>query len=266
LVLSKSKVALDDSYSVTASGFSPGENVRFSWTGPTEGEMGVFPANSDGSTTHGGILERDPPGNYTLTVTGLTSKRSASARLQVVTGTGTAQLRLSKSQVALGDTYFIIIWGFSPGENLRFYWTGPTEGVMGVFPADSAGSKSHGPIFERHPPGTYTIAVTGLTSGRSTSAELQVVTGDTREARLMLSTPQVAIGDSYFATAWGFLPGETLRFSRMGPTEGVIGTAPADSDGSTARRITDTMSRGDYTIMVTGLTSGRTASAALQVG
>jgi actin-like ATPase involved in cell morphogenesis len=94
-------------------------------------------------------------------------------------GTGTARLTLSKSQVALGETYFATASGFSPRENLRFFWTGQTagqtNGVMGVFPADSNGSKSHGPIFERDPLGNYTITVTGLTSKRTASAGLQVV-------------------------------------------------------------------------------------------
>ena len=94
-------------------------------------------------------------------------------------GTDTARLMLSKSQVALGDTYFATASGFSPGENLRFVWTGQTagqtNGVMGVFPADSNGSKSHGPIVERDPLGNYTITVTGLTSRRSAPAGLQVV-------------------------------------------------------------------------------------------
>lgn len=94
-------------------------------------------------------------------------------------GTGTARLMLSKPQVALGDTYFATASGFSPGENLRFFWTGQTagqtNGVMGIFPADSNGSESHGPIFERDPIGNYTITVTGLTSRRTASAKLQVV-------------------------------------------------------------------------------------------
>jgi hypothetical protein len=58
--------------------------VRFSWTGPTNGVMDVFRADSNGNTTHGEILERDLPGHYTIIVTGLTSRRTASAALQVV--------------------------------------------------------------------------------------------------------------------------------------------------------------------------------------
>jgi len=84
LVLSTSLVKIGETYSATASGFSPREGVRFSWTGPTNGVMDVFPADSGGRTTHGRILERDPPGHYSIIATGLISKRTASAALQVV--------------------------------------------------------------------------------------------------------------------------------------------------------------------------------------
>ncbi len=59
----------------------------------------------------------------------------------VNTGTGAARLALSTAQVKIG------------------------------------GNKSSDPVFERHPPGSYTITVTGLTSGRTASAGLQVITG-----------------------------------------------------------------------------------------
>ena len=90
--------------------------------------------------------------------------------LIVHTGTGAARLVLSTAQVKIGDTYFVTASGFSPAEAVRFSWTGPSDGVMGAFSTDSDGNKSPGPIFERHPPGNYTITVTGLKSGRTASA------------------------------------------------------------------------------------------------
>jgi hypothetical protein len=83
LVLSHSQVRIGDTYSATASGFSPGEVVQFSWAGPTHGTMDALPADSGGGTARG-IVEKDPPGNYTIVVMGLTSGRTASAGLQVV--------------------------------------------------------------------------------------------------------------------------------------------------------------------------------------
>ncbi len=134
---------------------------------------------------------------------------------------------------------------------------------MGVFPADSSGTESPGPVFERHPPGNYTITVTGLTSGRTASAGLRVVTG-TGAARLVLSTSEVKIGDTYFATAWGFSPEENVRFS-INRTNDVIGVFPVGTGGGRWQRVLEKDPPGDYTIIVTGLTSGRTASAGLTV-
>jgi hypothetical protein len=89
-------------------------------------------------------------------------------------GTGAARLMLSKPQVKIGDTYYAKARGFSPGENVRFSWTGPTSGVMGDFPTNSGGGTSHR-VFERDPPGKYIITVTGLTSGRTASTGLRVL-------------------------------------------------------------------------------------------
>ncbi|MDQ2882605.1 MAG: ATP-binding protein [Actinomycetota bacterium] len=178
-------------------------------------------------------------------------------------GTGGARIVLSTSQAKMGDTYLATASGFSPGEAVRFSWTGPSDGVMGVFPADSKGGESLGPVFERHPPGNYTITGTGLTSGRIASAVLQVVTG-TGAARLMLSTSEVKIGDTYFATVWGFAPGEDLRFS-VDRANDVMGVFPAGSGGSGWHRVLEKGPPGTHTITVTGLTSGRTASAELKV-
>jgi hypothetical protein len=88
VALSTSQVKIGSTYSATASGFSPREGVRFSWTGPTNGVMDVFPADLSGTVTHSGILEKDPPGRYTIIATGLASRRTASAALQVLPNTG----------------------------------------------------------------------------------------------------------------------------------------------------------------------------------
>jgi hypothetical protein len=143
LMLSTCQIKLDETYTATASGFEPGENVRFSWTGPTRGVMGAFPADSGGNRSPGGILERDPPGTYAIIATGLKSGRTTSAGL-VVAGADAARLRLSTCQAKIGDTYTATASGFAPGENIRFSWTGPTNGITGIFPADAAGAGSHG--------------------------------------------------------------------------------------------------------------------------
>jgi actin-like ATPase involved in cell morphogenesis len=174
LTLSTCQVRIGETYVATASGFSPGENVRFSWTGPTNGVMGAFPADQTGTRVHGGILEKDPPGTYAIFATGMTSGHTSTAGL-VVTDTDTARLALSSCQVPTGQTYSVSASGFAPGENVRITWTGASDGVIGIFPADAAGACSHQRIPQNNPPGTYTVTATGLASGRSASAGLQAL-------------------------------------------------------------------------------------------
>lgn len=87
----------------------------------------------------------------------------------------TTHLVLTSPQVRIGKTYSATASGFSPGEQVRFSWTGPTQGKMDVSPADSAGRRVLGPIVEREPIGQYTIVATGLESGRTALARLDVL-------------------------------------------------------------------------------------------
>jgi len=175
LALSTSQIKTGDTYLATASGFSPKENVQFSWIGPTSNNIGVFPADSQGIATRR-YLQKDPPGNYTITVNGQTSRRTASAALRVVTGSGdTPRLVLSTSQIKIGDTYLATASGFLPGEDVQFSWTGPTSGTLMTSPADSGGNTTTGTIVETDDQGNYTILAVGRTSGRVATAALQVV-------------------------------------------------------------------------------------------
>jgi hypothetical protein len=174
LALTTCQVNIGDSYAATASGFAPGETVRFSWTGPTNGVMGAFPADQTGTRMHGGIIERDPPGTYAIIATGLSSGRTTSAGL-VVSNTSTARLVLSTCQVTRGATYSATASGFEPDEDVQFSWTGPTNGVIDTVATESDGTAVKGGIVAENPPGTYTITATSLTSGRTALAGLQVL-------------------------------------------------------------------------------------------
>lgn len=88
------------------------------------------------------------------------------------------RVELTTSQVAIGRSYRASAAGFVAGEQVRFTWTGPTNGVMGAFVADGSGhSGVRGPIVEQAPPGDYQITATGLRSGLAASAALRVTAG-----------------------------------------------------------------------------------------
>jgi hypothetical protein len=84
VVLTNTEVKGGETYSVTASGFIPGEIVQLTWTGATRGTMGSGPADPAGVHTMGPVVERDPPGNYEIIATGLQSGRTAKTPLRVV--------------------------------------------------------------------------------------------------------------------------------------------------------------------------------------
>jgi hypothetical protein len=87
LVLSTSQVKIGDSYSITALGFSPGEDVQLLWTGPTRGTIAASTlTDSHGNTTPDKIVENDPPGNYTIIAIGQKSRHTAFAELVVQPG------------------------------------------------------------------------------------------------------------------------------------------------------------------------------------
>jgi hypothetical protein len=86
VTVTTARVGPGESYFAVASGYSAGEQVRFTWIGPTSGDMGSFPADSAGTVVHGPIIERDPPGDYQIIVTGRTSGNVAATPLKVVAG------------------------------------------------------------------------------------------------------------------------------------------------------------------------------------
>jgi hypothetical protein len=111
------------------------------------------------------------------------------------------------------------------------------------------------------------ITVIGLVLGGQGTVAAEQPSESNTGYKLVLSTSQVKSGETYSATASGFLPGEVVQFTWVGPTRGVMGDAPpVDSGGSaTLGGIVESDPLGNYLIIATGQTSGRVASAELQV-
>src|SRR6185437_12744419 len=74
----------------------------------------------------------------------LVAATGAAAFVLLKPGPQAARLALTTCQVEIGETYAATASGFAPGERVRFSWTGPTNGVMGAFPADQNGTRVHG--------------------------------------------------------------------------------------------------------------------------
>lgn len=83
LVLEPGTVVRSHAYQAIASLFWPGEQVTFSWSGPTSGIIGTAIAGLDGQATMT-VWEYAAPAGYLVTATGMTSGRTAFAELRVV--------------------------------------------------------------------------------------------------------------------------------------------------------------------------------------
>src|SRR5262249_23585485 len=88
LVLSTDTVADGDSYSANASGFAPGEPVRFSWNSrdkPAKDGYLITARTSDGNGSASiQVHEGAAPDRYVIFARGANSGRLASAMLQVI--------------------------------------------------------------------------------------------------------------------------------------------------------------------------------------
>jgi actin-like ATPase involved in cell morphogenesis len=141
----------------------------------------------------------------------------------------------------------------------------PATVTPAVAPAASGAATRHA-LSPRPGRNRWTVLVAGVVVAALLVGGLLAVFLPRSTPTLELTTDAVAIGDSYLATATGFVPGEPVELSWTGPTNGVMGTAPADASG--VRRHGPILERdppGSYQIIATGHTSGRTVSVPLQV-
>lgn len=84
---------------------------------------------------------------------------------------------------------------------------------------------------------------------------------------VLLSRDAVGGGESYVAAATGFAPGEPVTWRWTGPTEGTMGTWPADGAGRAAppSPIVERDPPGIYQIIAVGQSSGHVGMAPLRV-
>jgi hypothetical protein len=83
LSVSRTEVRDGETYMINLSGFEPSEPIRFTWTGPTHGEMAPVTADGMGGGVNGPVFEQDPPGEYVITATGQLSGRTATVSVRV---------------------------------------------------------------------------------------------------------------------------------------------------------------------------------------
>jgi hypothetical protein len=112
----------------------------------------------------------DPAGGYLVTLLGMTSQGRANAGFTVTGVTATTRLAPSASAAPgsgpQGTTFQITGSGFAPGESITALISYPAGGATASVPADGSGSFITGiQVTLTDPPGTYSVTLTGRSSG-----------------------------------------------------------------------------------------------------
>lgn len=260
---------------VTGSGFAPYEEVHLRLTTnpsrTTPRTLGLAIADSSGSFSVFVTIPADQAGGqFVVAATGAASGRSATAPLTVTSAT----LTLSSTSVAAGETVTLAGAGFMPGETVDITMTTWPAHVgnnaLGAATADSTGAFTITvtiPLSQTA--GGYLVQAGGVTSGRSAGAVLRITA--LAALRLIVFPARVAAGAHVTIAGTGFLLGETigmtLTANPMQPGGEQIATATAVGAGSftTSALIPAGTQPGSYTVVAAGMTTGRSASATIQV-
>ncbi|MFI9101116.1 serine/threonine-protein kinase [Streptomyces fildesensis] len=297
LRLSASVVADGSTFVATASGFMPGEGVRFSWSGRPGGtELALViagPARSVSSTVSTAGLEgsasatfkeKDRPGSYVMRVTGLSSGRSASTSFEVIaagamppptspgnesggaSATGGSSTTGGGGSTTGGATSGGATSGGATTGGTRT--DGSTSGGSTSSGTSTGGSTSEGSTSS----GTNTDGSTteGSTSG-GTSTDGSTTEGTTggptssTPVTLTFSSSTVPYGSGFTASGSGFEPGETVVMTNEATGANFDGPSTADGDGNFTDEVSELLPPGNYTFWATGQSSGRRASAQLVV-
>ncbi len=171
---------------------------------------------------------------------------------------------LTPPVVRAGDVLVVTGSGFSPGERLLLSFS---DRFTGYGLADAAG-RLDGYAF-RVPagaaPGTYSIRLIGMSSGRTATGAALVVLRAAPAVVLDVSPPSCTPGSTFVASGSGFMPRETLTVALDGV---VVSTAIADMSGSfetAAVRAPAGLQPGLHEVSATGSVSGNTAAAVLTI-
>ena len=145
---------------VTLSGNSTVSGAVYSWTGPTNGT----PA---GTTPTHDSTDVSVSGSYTLTVTDPINGCSSTTTIPVYNDTSMPDIQTGTTPTITCSSLTVTLQGTSTHTNVSYSWTGPGSNQ----PSGSTPSNSSTDI---DTDGTYTLTVTDITNGCSTSQIISV--------------------------------------------------------------------------------------------
>jgi hypothetical protein len=228
--------------------------------------MNGIPANASGNFA--GVLLTVPAGTaagtYHIAATGATTQRSAGTGLivQVPQPAPAASIAISPIRALPGAQVLVAGTGFQAGELVLLTFNSV---LVQHVTASGSGSFTNGTFIVPNTlgAGQYKVLVVGATSGRGASAVLTVsAVPAVVTPKLYVNPSTVAPGGHATLSGSGFTPGEQIV---MRLDTSLIGSVTADGAGSFSTSRTINASLGNHTLVVTGSTSNRVASATVHL-
>ncbi len=276
LTTSAPSAALGGQVALSGAGFAAGEQVRVSLSQDPQ-TLATLPADGNGlvaltavtmPTTFGsgtGTLAISP-GMHTLTLTGASSGRTASATLTLLPAVSVSPLTVPQ-----GGSTALSAAGFAAHEQVRVTLSGQTEPLV-TLTADGNGlvALTDVTIPPTLAPGAHTLTLTGASSGRTASATLTL----TVATAAALSTATIPLGGQVAISATGFGANEQVSVA-LSQVPGTVATLTANGMGvivPTAVTIPTTyvaagatlaVSPGAHTLTLSGTSSGHTVTLQL---
>ena len=263
----------DDTVQVNGANFAPNELVNLTLLAPASGTSRLLgQARANGSGQFNGVKLHIPwglaPGAMQVLAVGLTSAWQTT--IPVTVEAPAPSITLSASSIKPGGTEAVRGAHFEPGEPLIVDMVTLAGSVrIGTAKADTNGNflASRLTIPAQTPEGVATIAATGQTSQLSGSKQLTIAA---LAATLALGQGAVIAGSTISLSGHGFVAGETVEIRLSGGQVPAITLTSVivAADGSyqvPVLILPAYLPRATYTVTAAGQTSGRHATAKLQV-
>jgi len=272
LTVDQTAIAPLDKIHVSGTHFGPDETVIFSLSS-ISGTVAISLGHT--VATHAGAFGPTeitlpfgiPSGNLRLTASGQTSHLQASVAVTVTAPTPT--LTVSPASAKPGELVTISGTHLEPGEIVVVDLVAlSTSARLGATHVRSNGTFSlSAKIPAATPQGTVSVVATGSTSRLSATRQISI---GALAALLHLGDHTVKAGAAVSASGSGFIPGETITLLLKGGKVASLnlGLVVAGTTGSFAVSrliIPSLVPSGTYTVIASGQTSGRSATADLSV-
>ncbi len=270
LNLTQTSATAGGSLPLVAAGFQPGETVTVS--APNGVSFTAVADSQGGLTVNVPIPAGVGVGLHHVYVQGSQSGLFGVQIFHVAAPAAALAIAVTPSPVVSGTSLSVSGSGFKPDEAVQIFLNGGTSTVVVSADANGGFGSAKLPVPADLGPGTYALQVYGVSSARSTSAQVsvaapQVATPTPTPAApvVIVSTAVTSPGSQVVISGSGFAPGETVLIRFNGALESGISANPAGNFAGVLLTVPSGTASGTYRITATGATTQRSAGTGLIV-